>query len=313
MKAVVYQKQNKHHKLIYKDIDTPIVKDDEVLIKVYSSSINAADYRSMQMRIIPKNKIFGADVAGVVIEIGKNCHTFKPGDEVMGDISGSGFGGFAEYVSVKENSLILKPKNISFIDAATIPLACITAYQSLIKKGKLKAYQNVLIYGAGGGVGNFTVQIAHFLKADVTAFCGPSNLELVKTLGASKVFNYQNKPLKNHTGKYDLILAVNGKQKLTTYKRLLNKNGRLVVVGGALSQLFKTMVLGPFLSIGKKKITFLIGKPNQNDLLYITTLVSQGYIKPVIEKVIPLNQVPVMMDYTRKGHVKGKIVVDILS
>jgi NADPH:quinone reductase-like Zn-dependent oxidoreductase len=222
MKAVLYNKKGTPHKLSLSEIDKPIVKDNEVLIRVQAVSLNAADYRSMKMGMIPTSKIFGADVAGVVESVGKNTSVFKPGDEVMGDLSGFGFGGLAEYVTAPEKALVLKPKQVSFEAAATLPLAGITALQALRKKGDIQKGQKVLIVGSAGSVGTFAVQLANYFGADVTGVCSTRNLEQTLSLGAHKVIDYTKEDFLNGNERYDLILAINGNYPLFAYRKCLN-------------------------------------------------------------------------------------------
>jgi NADPH:quinone reductase-like Zn-dependent oxidoreductase len=284
MKAVIYQKKLKPYPLVVMSCEKPIPKEDEILIKVYAVSLNAADYRSIQMGLIPKKKIFGSDVSGVVIEVGALCQKFKVGDEVIGDLSAIGFGGLAEFAAGKEQVFILKPKSLGFEDAAALPISAVTALQALRNKGNVKEDQKVLIYGAGGGVGTFAVQLAKHFKCQVSAICGPNNIELIKKLNIEHVYNYHETKLKDIKDSFDLILAINGKEKLTTYQKKLKKKGTLVVVGGNLSFIFKTMFFGALLSLSGKKIKMLVAKSNPNDLEYLAELASQQIIKPVIER-----------------------------
>ena len=185
MKAVVYDKSSASGVLVYREVEKPIPADDEVLVKIYRVGINAADYRCLRMGIIPKNKIFGADIAGRVEAAGKDARKFGIGDEVIGDLAQCGFGGFAEYAAAPENLLALKPADISFETAAAVPMASVTALQAL-RKGGIQPGQKVLIYGAGGGVGTFAVQLAGYFGAEASAVCGPKNAEIVKSLGAAR-------------------------------------------------------------------------------------------------------------------------------
>lgn len=311
MKAVVYQKQGKKPLLVYKDIEKPSPKANEVLIRVNAVSLNAADYRSMEMGFIPKNKIFGADVAGTIDQVGANCHTFKVGDHVFGDLSGSGFGGLAEYVVAYEKAIALIPDVISFDEAAAIPMASLTALQALRDLGRIQANQSILIYGAGGGVGTFAVQIAYYFKARITAICGPANVGLMKRLGAEHVIDYQKEDVTKHPLKYDHVLAINGHQKLSTYRAFLKKKGVLVVVGGSLSQIIKTLIFGFFLSLSNKKTILLRCKPNQDDLKLMAKLVSQGHVKPVIERRVTLEEAPAALNHLTNRHAKGKTIVRV--
>lgn len=311
MKAVVCKKLGSQWSLVYQDAPKPIIKEDEVLIQVKSTSINAADYRSMYLRMIPKTKIFGADVAGVIVEVGSKCKAFNIGDEVFGDLSNSGFGGLAAYAVAKEKAISIKPDDISFDVAAAIPMAGITALQGLRDAGKIQANQQVLVYGSGGGVGTFAVQLASFYEGHITTVCGPSNVDLMKKLGVEHVIDYQKDDINKRLKKYDLILAVNGSQKLRTYKKMLNKKGRLVIMGGALSQVLKALIFGPILSIGKKKIVLLKSSANQKDLSFLAELVQKEIITPVIDKKVTLEEVPLAFLELSKGHAKGKVVVQI--
>ncbi len=310
MKAVFYEK-NGSPNLMLRETDKPVPKDDDLLVKIHAVSINAADYRSMRMGAIPKSGIFGADIAGRVEATGRNVTQFKPGDEVVADISGHGFGGFAEYVAVCETAFALKPASVSFEDAAATPGAALAALQALRDKGNIQTGQKVLICGAGGGVGTFTVQLAKHYGADVTAVCGPKNAALVKSLGADRVIDYTTEDFTQSASRYDLIVAINGIQKLRTYRRMLNATGILVVVGGGLSQIFKSVFFGPVLSLGGKKTRVLAAKPNRKDLEYLISLVESGSIKPVIDRRCSLDQTAEAVAYLEKGHAAGKVVIRV--
>jgi NADPH:quinone reductase-like Zn-dependent oxidoreductase len=189
MKAIVYNKKSYPDKLVYCDVDKPVPNDNEVLIKMHSVSLNAADYRSMKMGLIPKRKIFGADIAGRIESVGKNISLFKPGDEVMGDLASYGFGGLAEYVTAPERVLITKPDQVSFEEAATLPMAAMTALQALRDKGNIQKGHKVLIVGSAGGVGTFAVQLAKYFETEVTAICSSKNVQQTLSLGANKVID----------------------------------------------------------------------------------------------------------------------------
>ncbi len=212
MKAIVYEKGNSPDVLVLREVEKPIPADNEVLIKVFAVAINAADYRSMSMGIIPKGRIFGADVAGVVEAVGKNVQNFKVGEEVFGDLAGNGFGGFAEFACAPERFFAKKPAGVSFIDTAAVPMAGFTALQGLRGLGNIQTGQKVLICGAGGGVGNFTVQLAKYYGAEVTAVCSPHNVEIVRSIGADFIIDYSKEDFTVSSKKYDLIMAVNGNQ-----------------------------------------------------------------------------------------------------
>jgi len=311
MKAVVYNKKAVPDRLIYCDVEKPVPDDNEVLIKIVAVSANAADYRSMSMGIIPRRRIFGADIAGRVEAAGKNILQFKPGDEVTGDLASFGFGGFAEYAVAPEKALILKPAKLSFEDAAALPLAALTALQALRNKGNIRKGQKVLIAGSGGGVGTFAVQLAKYFGAEVTAVCSTKNVEQTISLGADYVIDYTKEDFTKNKKCYDIILAVNGNRPLSAYRRILNPDGIYVMVGGALTQIFKSLIFGRLMSFGSKKMLSLAAKANQADLEFIVKLAEDGKIKPVIDRRYPLDKTAEALRYLREGHASGKVVINV--
>ena len=311
MKAVVYNKKGSPDKLIYSDIEKPSPNDNEVLIKILSVSVNAMDYRAMRMGFIPKRKIFGADIAGRVESVGKNIRQFKLGDEVIGDLSDWGSGGFAEYAVAPEKALTPKPAKILFEEAASLPVAAITALQALRDKGNIQKGHKVLIVGSGGGVGPFAVQLAKYFGAVVTAVCSTKNMKQTSTLGADYTIDYTQEDFTKSNRRYDLILAINGNYPLSSYKRILNPNGIYVMVGGALLQIFKSILFGWLMSFGSKKMRSLAAKSNQKDLEFIVKLVEDGKINPVIDKRYPLDKVADAMLYLGEGHARGKVVINV--
>ncbi len=313
MKAIIYDKKNTQNKLLLCEIDKPVPNDNEVLIEVVAVSVNAADYRSIKMGIIPKRNIYGSDIAGRVVSVGKNITRFKIDDEVFGDLAPCGFGGFAEYTLATENVLALKPAGISFETASAVPMAAVTALQGLRNLGNIQAGQKVLIHGAGGGVGTFAVQLAKYFNADVTAVCGTNNVERMQSIGADRVINYHERDVMQSSERYDLILAVNGNHPLTSYMRLLTSKGTCVMVGGSLSQVIKTILFGTFMSFGNKKIKLLTAKQNTKDLEYIIKLVAEGKLKPVIDRFYSLEEIPEAMQYLTKGHARGKVIIRVVQ
>ena len=311
MKAVVYNKKGVPDRLIYCDVEKPVPDDNEVLIKIVAVSANAADYRSMRMGIIPKRRIFGADIAGRVELAGKNIRQFKPGDEVTGDLASYGFGGFAEYTVAPEKALVLKPAKLSFEDTAALPLAALTALQALRNKGKIRKGQKVLISGSGGGVGTFAVQLAKYFGAEVTAVCSTKNVEQSISLGADYVIDYTKEDFTKNKECYDIILAVNGNRPLSAYRRILNPDGIYVMIGGALPQIFKSLLFGRMMSFGSRKMLSLAAKPNQKDLEFIVKLAEDGKIKPVIDRRYPLDKTAAAMRYVSEGHARGKVVINV--
>ena len=313
MKGVIYYKNGSPDMLTLREIEKPVPQDDEVLVRIYATSVNAADYRSMRMGIIPKSRIFGADIAGKIEATGKNIQKFKVGDKVLGDISNCGFGGFAEYVAVPEKFLALKPASVSFEDAAAVPMSAVTALQALREKGNIQPGQKVLICGASGGVGTFAVQLAKFFDAEVTAVCSEKNVELIRSLGTDHVIDYSKEDFSKIGKLFNLIVAVNGNRSLSAYKRVLAPHGIFVMVGGALSQVIRVTLFGAFMSIGNRKIHALSSKPNVKDLEFIIKLVEEGKIKPVIEKRYPLNETFEAMHYLSQGHAHGKVIIQVVQ
>lgn len=310
MKAVVYDKR-RSEKFIYSDVPRPVPGDNDVLVKIHAASMNALDYRSMRMGIIPKNKIFGADIAGVVETVGSQVTDYCPGDKVAADISGCGLGGFAEFVAVPQSVLVKMPESVSFEDAAALPVAAETAVQALRDKGSIKKGQSVLVCGAGGGVGTYAVQLAKYFSAQVTAVCGSKNVDMVKAIGADIVIDYTKERFDTRKAQYDIVVAANGSYPLSAYKRVLKPMGICVVLGGALRQIFSTMVFGPFLSIGGKKIRMLAAKPSPKDLAFHMSLVEQGKLRPVIDARYPLSETAKALDYLGRGHARGKVLITI--
>ncbi len=321
MKAIVYRKYGPPDVLKLEEVEKPSPKNGEVLIKVHAASVNAADWHLMRadpfiVRLMgegflkPKHKILGADIAGVIEEVGGNVEKFRRGDEVFGDISECGWGGFAEYACARENALELKPANISFEQAAAVPLAGVTALQGLRDKGRIAPGKKVLINGASGGVGTFAVQIAKLLGAEVTAVCSARNLEMARAIGADKVIDYAREDFTRNGRQYDLILAANGYHSISDYKRALSSNGIYVMSGGSMAQVFQAMLLGPWISMtGRKKIGAVMARPNQKDLSFIRELLENGRIKPVIDRRYALKEVPEALRYLEEGHAQGKVVI----
>jgi NADPH:quinone reductase-like Zn-dependent oxidoreductase len=257
----------------------------------------------------PKNTILGVDVAGCVEAIGRNVTQFMPGDAVFGDIFGLGSGSFAEYVSVPESALALKPSNVSFEEAAAVPVAAVTALQGL---RHIQPGQKVLINGASGGVGTFAVQIAKAYGAEVTTVCSTQNLEMARSIGADYVIDYTKEDFTQNGRQYDLILAVNGYQPLSAYKRALTPQGIYVCVGGLPNQIFQSLFLGPLMSKKDgRKMTSVMKKANQKDLLFIRDLLEGGKIRPVIDECYPLSKTAEAFRYFEKGHARGKVVITI--
>jgi NADPH:quinone reductase-like Zn-dependent oxidoreductase len=229
----------------------------------------------------------------------------------MGDIFGYGFGGFAEYAAAPEKFLSLKPSRLSFEEAAALPLAGMTVLQALRNMGNIQKGQKILIVGSSGGVGTLAVQLAKHFGMIVTGVCSSKNVEQKNLLGADKVIDYKKEDFGKDTGVYDLILAVNGSYPLSKYMKCLNRNGKYVMVGGKLSQILRTLFFGKLMSLGSRKMSFLFAKSNQKDLETLCELAQEGSLKPVIEKVYPLENTGEAMQYAAEGHASGKLVIKV--
>jgi NADPH:quinone reductase-like Zn-dependent oxidoreductase len=262
----------------------------------------------------PKRTIPGADVAGQVEAVGKDVKQFRPGDEVFGDIAGGGSGGLAEYASVLEKVLTLKPVNLSFVQAAAVPMAAVTALQGLRDIGQIKPGQKVLINGASGGVGTFAVQIAKSFGAEVTAVCSTRNLEMARSLGADHVIDYSKEDFTKNGQQYDLILAANGYHPLSAYKRALAPKGIYAMVGGTTAQIFQAVLLGSWMSKPEgKKMSAVTAASSQKDLVLIKELLETGKIVPVIDQCYSFDETPEALRYLGKGHARGKVVITVES
>jgi len=312
MKAIVYNKKLPD-KLLFCEVDKPVPNDNEVLIKVSAVSLNAADYRSLKMGLIPKNKIFGADISGRIEAVGKNVSLFKPGDEVFGDLASYGFGGLAEYVTAPEKAVVLKPEQISYEEAACLPMASLTALQALRDKAKIQKGQRVLVVGSAGGVGTYAIQLAKYFGGEVTGVCSSGNVQQTFSLGADFVIDYTKESFLESDKRYDIILGINGNYPLLGYRRILTSAGIYVMVGGSLSQVFKSLLFGRILSFGSRKMKSLTAKANNTDLELIAKLVEDGVIKPVINRRYSFDKAVDAMSYLKEGHSPGKVVVTILS
>lgn len=322
MKAIVYTQYGSPDVLQFREVEKPTPKDNEVLIKVFASSLNAADSHHMRgtpwlFRLAiglqkPKNIYFGADVAGRVEAVGSSVTQFQPGDEVFGDLSKCGRGSLAEYVCATEDALVLKPASISFEEVAALPVASVTALGGLRGKRQIQPGQTVLINGASGGVGTFAVQIAKSFGADVTAVCSTSKVDAMRSIGADHVIDYTKEDFTRNGRQYDFILAANGYHPISAYQRALSPNGTYVMTGGTTGQLLEVMLLGPLMSkSGSRQMGNWMAKPNNIDLAFIRDLAQAGKVKPVIDRCYPLEETAEGMRYLEGGRAKGKIVITV--
>ena len=319
MKAIVYHKYGTPDALELTEVDKPIPKDDEVLIKVHAVSINDWDSGLLNGDFInrmlnglrkPKRKILGSDIAGRIESIGKNITQFKPGDEVYGDLSGR-WGGFAEYVCAQEKTLALKPSTMSFEEAAAIPQAAMLAVQGLIDKGKIKQGQKLLINGAGGCVGTFGIQIAKLYGVEATGVDSTSKLDMLRSMGFDHVIDYTKEDFTKKGKCYDLILDVKTNRSMFDYARALCPNGAYVTVGGSIGRLIQSLLLAPLIRIIQKKHLHIVALKTNKDLAYMSDLFKAGKIKCVIDGPYRLDEVPEAFRLFNKAGHKGKIVITI--
>jgi NADPH:quinone reductase-like Zn-dependent oxidoreductase len=309
-----------------KDLEQPVPKDGEVLIRVRAASVNPLDWKTMKggpyiVRLLlgqrkPRIKPLGVDVAGNVEAVGKKVSKFKPGDDVFGTCRGA----FAEYACISEarsilkSVLVTKPANVTFEQAASAPIAALTALQGLRDKGKIQPGQKVLINGAAGGVGTFAVQIAKSFGADVTGVCSARNVDMVRSLGADRVIDYTREDFTEDTQRYDLLLDAVGNPSLAGCRRVLKPKGILVMAGassdasmaGLLGRLIGAILLSVFVS---HKLVPFIAKANPEDLNILSDLMATGKVVPVIDRRYRLNEVPEALSYSEKGHARGKVVI----
>jgi NADPH:quinone reductase-like Zn-dependent oxidoreductase len=322
MKASIYTQYGSPDVIQFNEVEKPTPKDDEILIKVHAASVNAGDWHYLRgtpwlFRLAagllkPKNIFLGADLAGRVEAVGKNVSQFQPGDAVFGDLSACGRGTFAEYVCASENALVLKPANLSFEEAAAVPVAAVTALQSLQSRTAIQSGQKVLINGASGGVGSFAVQIAKAFGAEVTAVCSTRNLDRMQSIGADYVIDYSKEDFTQNGQQYDFILAANGYRPFSDYKRVLNPGGTYVMSGGATAQMFEAMLMGPLASMtGDKKMGNVMAKPNKADLAFMKELLEAGKVKPLIDRAYPLSEAAEAIRYLEAGHAQGKVVITV--
>lgn len=321
MRAVIHTTYGTPDVLRLAQVSKPQPKDDEVLVRVYAASVNAADSILMRgetalARLIagglrqPKRPTPGADLAGRVEAVGAAVTHFRPGDAVYGDLSSCDARAFAEYAAVPQKYLAHKPANLSFAQAASVPLASVTALQGLRHKGTVQPGHKVLINGAGGGVGTFAVQLARHYGAEVTAVCSAGKMAVVRELGAARVVDYRREDVTRSREQYDLILDIAAYRPFAAYRPIVKKGGRYVVVGGAYSSIFRAMLLGPFIS-GMAGVSYssIAASPNTEDLRLITSLIEQGAIKPVIDRCFPLEAAADALRHFESGQAYGKTVV----
>lgn len=321
MRAIAYHRYGPPDVLQCEEIDQPAAGGNEVLIKVCAASVNAVERYLMRGTpyigrlalgvIKPKDTWLGRDVAGVVEATGRNVTQFKPGDAVFGTCSGA----FAEYACVSEQTLVMKPSNVTFEQAASAPLAAITSLQALRDKGRIQRGQKVLINGASGGVGTFAVQIAKSLGADVTGVCSTKNMDLVRAIGADRVIDYTQEDFTKEGQRYDLLFDFVGNHSLSACRTVLNPGGTCILSGGSkgrwvgpLARGVRALVLSRFVS---QNFVMFLANVNQADLRIVSELMASGHVKPVIDRRYPLTDAPEALRYLEQGHARGKVLITL--
>jgi NADPH:quinone reductase-like Zn-dependent oxidoreductase len=320
MRAIVYTEYGSPDVLQLKEVEKPLPKDDEFLIKVHAVSVNRSDWEGLIGKPLyarigglrkPSRPILGSDVAGRVEMVGKNNTQFQIGDEVFGEMDDY-HGGFAEYVCTRGTAWARKPASMTFEEAAAIPQAGVIALQGLRDKGQVQPGQSVLINGAGGGTGSVAVQLAKYYGAEVTGVDNTGKLDFLRSLGADHVIDYTREDFTKNGKQYDLILDLVAHRSVFAYQRALRPNGRFFAVGGPVATLIRILLLGPWMSRAtRKKIRILAVQRNRNDLVAITELCEAGKIVPVIDRRYPLKEVPEALRYLGEGRTKGKLVITV--
>src|SRR6266699_1262824 len=325
MKAIVYTQYGPPDVLQVKEVEKPAPNDGEILVKIHAASANPLDWHLMRgapflARLAgglrkPKDPRLGADIAGRVEAVGNNVTQFQPGDEVFGAWTGS----FAEYASVPENRVALKPTKSSFDEAAAIPVAAITALQGLRDKGHIQSGQKVLINGASGGVGTFALQIAKSFGTEVTGICSARNVDLVQSIGADHVIDYAKEDFTKTDQRYDLIYDLVGNHSFSERRRILGPNGICVMagIGGAgWHEGFATRLLGELNAylrsrFVRQKFISYIAQFNKKDMMVLADLMQSGKVTPVIDRTYKLSDVPEALRYLEQGHARGKVVIAV--
>jgi NADPH:quinone reductase-like Zn-dependent oxidoreductase len=321
MKAIFRTTYGSADILELREIDKPVPKDDELLLKVHAASVNPLDWHILRgkpflVRLMgfgllkPKHKILGADMAGRVEAVGKDVSLFNVGDEVFG----SSMGGFAEYTCIRESRVALKPAAMTFEQAAAVPIAGLTALQALRDHGRIRKGQHVLINGASGGVGTFAVQIAKALGAHVTGVCSGKNVDMVRSIGADYVIDYTEEDFWMSGKEYDLIIDNAAFYSIRKPLRVLKANGIYVGVGGSSSTpgVLQSLIFNPIIAKMKgRRVVSFIANVNQADLVFMKELLKAGKVLPVIERKYSFAETPQAIRYVEDGHTRGKVVISV--
>ncbi len=326
MKAIVYHKYGSPDVLELQEIEKPAVKDDEVLVRVHAASVNPLDWypltgtpyltRIMEGLLKPKHTILGVDVAGRVEAVGRNVRELQPGDEVFGSSEPMKKGAFAEYVCAPEDGMALKPADLTFGQAAAVPVAALTALQGLRDKGQIRPGHRVLINGASGGVGTFAVQIAKSFGADVTGVCSTRNVDMVRSIGADQIIDYTREDFTQSGQRYDLMLDAVGNRSVSDCRRVLTPKGVYVAVAGPqglwlgpLTYWFKVLLAS---LVGSQKMVPMLAKlGKKKDLVVLLELLEAGKVTAVIDRRYKLSEVAEALRYQGEGHAQGKTVITV--
>ena len=323
MKAIVQDMYGSPDVLELRDIDKPVIGDYDVLVRVHAAGVDQGVWHMMAglpylIRIAgfglraPKNPVRGYDVAGRVEAMGENVSRFQPGDDVFGTCRGS----FAEYACAQVDRLAPKPANLTFEQAAAVPISGYAALQAVRDQGKVRAGQRVLIIGAGGGVGTFAVQLAKAFGADVTGVASTAKTEMVRSIGADRVIDYTREDFADSRNRYDVILDIAGNRSLSHLRRALAPEGTLVIVGGeeggkwlgGIDRQLRAQLLSPFV---RQKLGTWISKEREEDLETLRELLEAGKVTPVVDRTFPLSEVPEAIRYLRDGRARGKVVITV--
>ena len=321
MRAVVHERYGRPEVLQVREVEMPVIEDHQVLVRVHAFSVNPAEWYQVTGPFFarpgsglfkPKSKLLGADLAGRIEAVGSDVKEFQPGDEVFGTSPS----GWAEYAPVREVRLVPKPANVSFEEAAAVPIAAITALQALRDHGRVQAGQHVLINGASGGVGTFAVQIAKTFGADVTAVCSTRNVDQARALGADRVIDYTQEDFTQRNERHDLMLDIAGSRSFSQFRRVLTPKATVVLVGGRMT--YRGLgplphLAGTFLASRARSQTvkFFVAKITKEDLAFLQELLAAGKVKPVVDRTYGLSDVSAALSYLGEGHAKGKVVVTV--
>lgn len=322
MKTIAFTRYGSPDDLQFREVDKPVPRENEVLVKIHAASINSWDWELLNARPFANRVIFGLfrpkrlktlgfDIAGRIEAVGGGVQKLQVGDEVYGDLSACGWGGFAEYVAAPETALTVKPARLSFQQAAAVPQAGLLAWQGLVDEGHIRPGQKVLINGASGGSGTFAVQIAKTFDVEITGVCSTEKMEFVRSLGVDHVIDYTREDFTRNGKQYDLIIDAQGHHSIFDYRRALSPHGVYFMHGGASSRIMQVMLLGPVLSLsGSRKLRVLLHKANRG-LDALGELLQSGKVVPIVDKCFPFSETIDALKYYGDGQARGKVVISM--